>query len=474
MASLMDTVFGGGVEELTREREAEKQANIQAILNQRRKDGNYDALGAFGTRLGTNLGDKLGEKIFGDPEMDKAKSDQLAVEQIRSQYEPNDPRFGYALSDLFRKRGDMKTSISLFNQAKEHEKKINLQTNRVERNTDIATNIEAENPNIAALIKGGGLTDNQIADLIQKQKKQSADNQKQDKRFISVGKRVFDTQNNNWVDFPEDKASAKVTPEDYIQTVINPDGSQTVQNVKLFFNDQGDYTNASGEPVNFREGNLTPFSANVYKNMSAKAQTEMDALDANKTALFKLHSINTNPAAEEVLGAKLGMQGLQRGYENLFASGTQREIVLKNINEFSIEGVLGYLKDLGGSDTEREFTKLAEGLPVPSNDINVWKDYQLNTMFDVYGKVLNKTEETRKTAQREVTSMLDDFDPSQLKLKKDGGLLKENSYAHKLIKEGKYFPLKQVDNLGLKRTNQIQSLVDKYSPKLSEGSANGN
>lgn len=470
----MDTVFGGGVEELTREREAEKQANIQAILNQRRKDGNYDALGAFGTRLGTNLGDKLGEKIFGDPEMDKAKSDQLAVEQIRSQYEPNDPRFGYALSDLFRKRGDMKTSISLFNQAKEHEKKINLQTNRVERNTDIATNIEAENPNIAALIKGGGLTDNQIADLIQKQKKQSADNQKQDKRFISVGKRVFDTQNNNWVDFPEDKASAKVTPEDYIQTVINPDGSQTVQNVKLFFNDQGDYTNASGEPVNFREGNLTPFSANVYKNMSAKAQTEMDALDANKTALFKLHSINTNPAAEEVLGAKLGMQGLQRGYENLFASGTQREIVLKNINEFSIEGVLGYLKDLGGSDTEREFTKLAEGLPVPSNDINVWKDYQLNTMFDVYGKVLNKTEETRKTAQREVTSMLDDFDPSQLKLKKDGGLLKENSYAHKLIKEGKYFPLKQVDNLGLKRTNQIQSLVDKYSPKLSEGSANGN
>jgi len=474
MASLMDTVFGGGVEELTREREAEKKANIQAILNQRRKDGNYDALGAFGTRLGTNLGDKLGEKIFGDPEMDKAKSDQLAVEQIRSQYEPNDPRFGYALSDLFRKRGDMKTSISLFNQAKEHEKKINLQTNRVERNTDIATNIEAENPNIAALIKGGGLTDNQIADLIQKQKKQSADNQKQDKRFISVGKRVFDTQNNNWVDFPEDKASAKVTPEDYIQTVINPDGSQTVQNVKLFFNDQGDYTNASGEPVNFREGNLTPFSANVYKNMSAKAQTEMDALDANKTALFKLHSINTNPAAEEVLGAKLGMQGLQRGYENLFASGTQREIVLKNINEFSIEGVLGYLKDLGGSDTEREFTKLAEGLPVPSNDINVWKDYQLNTMFDVYGKVLNKTEETRKTAQREVTSMLDDFDPSQLKLKKDGGLLKENSYAHKLIKEGKYFPLKQVDNLGLKRTNQIQSLVDKYSPKLSEGSANGN
>jgi hypothetical protein len=474
MASLMDTVFGGGVEELTKQRNQQTEAELQALFNQRRQEGNYDALGAFGTRLGTNLGDKLGAKIFGDPEMDKARSEQQAVEAIRNQYEPNDPRFGYAIADMLRKRGNMKKPIELFNATKEHEKKINSQTNRVERNTGIATNIEAENPNIAALIKGGGLTDNQIADLIQNQKKQSADNQKQDKRFITAGKRVFDTQNNNWVDFPEDKASEKVTPEDYIQTVINPDGSQTVQNVKLFFNDKGDYTNASGEPVNFREGNLTPFSANVYKNMSAKAQTEMDALDANKTALFKLHSINTNPAAEEMLGAKLGIQGLQRGYENLFASGTQREIVLKNINEFTIEGVLNYLKDLGGSDTEREFTKLKEGLPVPSNDINVWRDYELNTMFDVYGRVLNKTDETRKTAQREVSLMLNDFDPSELKLKKDGGLLKENSYVHKLIKEGKYFPLKQVDNLGLKRTNQIQSLVDKYSPKLSEGSANGN
>lgn len=137
----MDTVFGGGVEELTREREAKKQANIQAILNQRRKDGNYDALGAFGTRLGTNLGDKLGEKIFGDPEMDKAKSDQLAVEAIRSQYEPNDPRFGYALSDLFRKRGDMKTSISLFNQAKEQEKSIAIEKNKAqEASEDVLRN----------------------------------------------------------------------------------------------------------------------------------------------------------------------------------------------------------------------------------------------------------------------------------------------------------------------------------------------
>ena len=141
MASLMDTVFGGGVEELTREREAKKQASIQAILNQRRQEGNYDALGAFGTRLGTNLGDKLGAKIFGDPEMDKAKSDQLAVEQIRSQYEPNDPRFGYALSDLFRKRGDMKTSISLFNQAKEHEKKIAIEKNKTqEASEDVLRN----------------------------------------------------------------------------------------------------------------------------------------------------------------------------------------------------------------------------------------------------------------------------------------------------------------------------------------------
>lgn len=153
--SLMDTVFGGGIEQIEKDREAKKQANIQAILNQRQKDGNYDALGAFGTQLGTKLGDKFSKKIFGDPEMDQAKADQLAVEQIRSQYEPSDPRFGYALSDLFRQRGDMKTSISLFNQAQKQEKQIEKEQKQIqEASEDVARNKQFAESSNSSVVKG--------------------------------------------------------------------------------------------------------------------------------------------------------------------------------------------------------------------------------------------------------------------------------------------------------------------------------
>ena len=120
--------------------------------------------------------------------------------------------------------------------------------------------------------------------------------------------------------------------------------------------------------------------------------------------------------------------------------GSQNEIVLKNINEFRIEGVLNYLKDLGGSDTERELKELQKAIPENTNDVNVWKDYQLNTVFNVFEKVLNKTEETRETgAKKKLVQMLDDFDPSDLKLIKDGGLIKPNGYVDKLIKKWKIY-----------------------------------
>lgn len=151
--SLMDTVFGGGIQQIEKDRQAKQQANIQAVLNQQRKDGNYDALGAFGTQLGTRLGDKLSKKIFGDPEMDQARADQQAVEAIRSQYEPSDPRFGYALSDLFRQRGDMKTSIAIFNQAQKQEKQIKEEQKQIqEASEDVARNKQfAESSNSQVL-----------------------------------------------------------------------------------------------------------------------------------------------------------------------------------------------------------------------------------------------------------------------------------------------------------------------------------
>ena len=57
--------------------------------------------------------------------------------------------------------------------------------------------------------------------------------------------------------------------------------------------------------------------------------------------------------------------------------------------------------------------------------------------------------------------MLDDFDPSELKLIKDGGLIKPNGYVDRLIKSGKYTPSLNTDNLGKNRTEQLDSIVSK-------------
>jgi hypothetical protein len=166
----MDTVFGGGIQQIEKDRQAKQQANIQAVLNQQRKDGNYDALGAFGTQLGTRLGDKLSKKIFGDPEMDQARADQQAVEAIRSQYEPSDPRFGYALSDLFRQRGDMKTSIAIFNQAEKQEKQIKGEQNKEIQEEALSKllNNPARQDLITEYIKAGG-DPKIVIDILQQQ-----------------------------------------------------------------------------------------------------------------------------------------------------------------------------------------------------------------------------------------------------------------------------------------------------------------
>lgn len=463
--SLMDTVFGGGIEQIEKDREAKKQANIQAILNQRRKDGNYDALGAFGTQLGTKLGDKFSKKIFGDPEMDQAKADQLAVEQIRSQYEPSDPRFGYALSDLFRKRGDMKTSISLFNQAQKQEKQIEEEQNEEIQKEALSKLLinPARQDLISEYTKAGGDT-KVLIDLLKEKNS--------DSKYKVVGNNIFDTETGEYILSPKKGAGAgaganeepkKLKPKKYIENIINPDGSKSVNSVEILLDEEGNYYDADKKPItNFSKRGYVAFDATTYKTMSADAQRQADLLDKNRTAMYKLHSITTNPAAANVLGPPVSKQGGTRLAERVFATGSQNEIVLKNINEFRIEGVLNYLKDLGGSDTERELKELQKAIPENTNDVNVWKDYQLNTVFNVFEKVLNKTEETRETAKKEVSAMLDDFDPSDLKLIKDGGLIKPKGYVDRLIKSGKYTPSLNTDNLGKNKTEQLDSLVSKY------------
>ena len=58
--------------------------------------------------------------------------------------------------------------------------------------------------------------------------------------------------------------------------------------------------------------------------MSADAQRQADLLDKNRTAMYKLHSITTNPAAANVLGPPVSKQGGTRLAERVFATGKSK------------------------------------------------------------------------------------------------------------------------------------------------------
>ena len=155
MAGLMESIFGGGVKQITEQRRLQQEKDIQSQLALAARRREVTPGEQFGTAFGTTFGAGLARGIFGDPEMDQAKADQLAVEQIRSQYEPSDPKFNYALSDLFRQRGDMKTSISFFTQAQNQEKQIEKEQKQIqEASEDVARNKQFAESSNSSVVKG--------------------------------------------------------------------------------------------------------------------------------------------------------------------------------------------------------------------------------------------------------------------------------------------------------------------------------
>ena len=463
---LMKSIFGGGPQALTNQRYATIRSEADDIINTTNKiQSPGEAIGgAFGTPFGKEFGAGLARGLLGDPEMEAAQQEEAFLQELSRTYEINSPEFLNEFAKYKQSQGDFDKASQLTELSNQIQGKLLTAQDKEIR--EQALGILFNNPNrqdqTQEYLQAGG--DPKV--LIDLFKEKDSDS-----KYKVVGNNIFDTETGEYILSPKKGAGAgaganeepkKLKPKKYLENIINPDGSQSVNSVEILLDEEGNYYDADQKPItDFSKRGYVAFDATTYKTMSADAQRQADLLDKNRTAMYKLHSITSNPAAANVLGPSVSKQGATRLAESAFATGSQNEIVLKNINEFRIEGVLGYLKDLGGSDTEREFAKLAEGLPEKTNDVNVWKDYQLNTVFNVIEKVLNKTEETRETAKKEVSAMLDDFDPSELKLIKDGGLIKPNGYVHRLIKSGKYTPSLNTDNFGKNRTEQLDSIVSK-------------
>jgi len=462
---LMKSIFGGGPQALTNQRYATIRSEADDIINTTNKiQSPGEAIGgAIGTPFGKEFGAGLARGLLGDPEMEAAQQEEAFLQELSRTYEINSPEFLDEFARYKQSQGDFDKAsqlTELSNQTKS--KRLTAQNEEIQKEALSKLLINpARQDLISEYTKAGGET-KVLIDLLKEKNS--------DSKYKVVGNNIFDTETGEYILSPKKGAGAganeepkKLKPKKYIENIINPDGSKSVNSVEILLDEEGNYYDADKKPItNFSKRGYVAFDATTYKTMSADAQRQADLLDKNRTAMYKLHSITTNPAAANVLGPPVSKQGGTRLAERVFATGSQNEIVLKNINEFRIEGVLNYLKDLGGSDTERELKELQKAIPENTNDVNVWKDYQLNTVFNVFEKVLNKTEETRETAKKEVSAMLDDFDPSDLKLIKDGGLIKPKGYVDRLIKSGKYTPSLNTDNLGKNKTEQLDSLVSKY------------
>jgi hypothetical protein len=122
----------------------------------------------------------------------------------------------------------------------------------------------------------------------------------------------------------------------------------------------------------------------VRENLSARDSAAFDSTTETST----LMSIINDPALTRVTG-RLGGR-VVRGAISGFGAGKGQEELLKRMNSFSIDEVLGEFKKLGGSDTNNERVFLQKGKPTPADDEVVWYGYMVNKVLPAAHRSLSK------------------------------------------------------------------------------------
>jgi hypothetical protein len=103
--SLIDTVYGGGINKLTQERRKATADEVRKLLASR---PDATAGERIGTSFGTSLGKSLGRGMFGDPEKDQAQAFDTDMQQVYSTFQKGDPRGARAVVDVLNKHGKYK------------------------------------------------------------------------------------------------------------------------------------------------------------------------------------------------------------------------------------------------------------------------------------------------------------------------------------------------------------------------------
>ena len=130
MAGLMESIFGGGVKQLTEQRRLQQEKDIRAqlALDAKRQTPILDQIGGA---FGQSFGEEAARNIFGDREMEELKEGEEFVYDLLKTEKPDSAEFHKKLGDYFYERGDLVgatksylTSSDLQDKSKQGAKKI--------------------------------------------------------------------------------------------------------------------------------------------------------------------------------------------------------------------------------------------------------------------------------------------------------------------------------------------------------------
>ena len=130
MAGLMESIFGGGVKQLTEQRRLQQEKDIRAqlALDAKRQTPILDQIGGA---FGQSFGEEAARNIFGDREMEELKEGEEFVYDLLKTEKPDSAEFHKKLGDYFYERGDLVgatksylTSSDLQDKSKQDAKKI--------------------------------------------------------------------------------------------------------------------------------------------------------------------------------------------------------------------------------------------------------------------------------------------------------------------------------------------------------------
>lgn len=130
MAGLMESIFGGGVKQLTEQRRLQQEKDMQAQLALDAKRGT-PILEQIGGAFGQSFGEEAARNIFGDPEMEELKEGEEFLSNLLKTKKPDTVEFHKELGDWLYERGDLVgatksylTSSDLQDKSKQGAKKI--------------------------------------------------------------------------------------------------------------------------------------------------------------------------------------------------------------------------------------------------------------------------------------------------------------------------------------------------------------